>query len=328
MGTPRTWPEITPAEIEGARARLAGRIIDTPVVRLGQEAVVRLLPEGCEATTKLELFQHAGSFKARGALLAVEARAAAARAAGVVAASGGNHAMAVSWAAREAGLGAVITMPATADPVRIDFCRTMGAEVHLCAGFHEAFAEMDRIAAAEGRTVLHPFEAPAMVLGGATCGAEFAEQCAGLEVVILPVGGGGLIAGMAAAFKAAVPGIEVIGVEPMGADALARSFEAGRPVRLERAQTIADSLAAPMALPGSFALARRYVDAVVRVEDDELRAAMRAMIAGLKLMAEPACAASLAGLLGPLHATCRGKRVGLIACGSNIGPGRFAELVA
>lgn len=316
----------TAAEIAAARSALAGRILRTPVLRLSPDRFGGLLPDGAEIWMKLELFQETGSFKARGALLSMDALPPAARAAGVVTASAGNHARAVAWAARREGVSAKIVMPEGVDPARIAACTALGAEVVLEPSLLTVFDRMQRIAAAEGRAVLHPFEGPLLTLGTATCGAELAEDVPGLDLAVIPVGGGGLLSGMAPAIRMAAPGARVWGVEPEGADAMARSFAAGRTVRLDRVETIADSLGAPMTLPHSFAVARAHAAGIVRVSDDALRAGMRLLHEALRITAEPACAAGLAALLGPLRAEAEGRRVGLVACGSNISVARFAAL--
>ena len=320
--------DITLETIKAAQKQIEGRIIRTPTLDLQQTGLEDLLPNGAKATMKLELFQKAGSFKARGNLLSIEALTDEQRAAGVTAASGGNHALALAWAAKTAGTSAKIAIPKTADPIRIDGCRALGAELVLCESILEVFPKMHEIAEEEGRSIIHPFEGVGMSLGAATCGAEMFADAPNLEVVILPVGGGGLISGMAAALKLLNPKIEIFGVEPFGADSMYQSFQTGKPEQLEKVDTIADSLGSPTALPYSFELTRANVTDIIRVSDDDLRATMRLMNESLKLMVEPACAASLTGALGPLNSYCEGKTIGLLACGANISRTRFMELVA
>ncbi len=319
--------DITLDAIKAAGQQIAGQLIRTPMLELRQTGLEEHLPDGSHAVMKLELFQKAGSFKARGCLLSVQALTPDQHAAGVTAASGGNHALALAWAAQAAGTSAKIAIPKTADPIRIDGCRALGAELVLCDDIHEAFAVMEQIAKIENRNVVHPFEGYSMSLGAATCGAEMFADAAKLDVVILPVGGGGLISGMSKALKLLNPKIEIFGVEPYGADSMFRSFRAGRPERLDKVDTIADSLGSPTALPYSYKLARENVTDILRVHDDELRSTMRLMNSVLKLMVEPACAASLTGALGPLKDHCKGKSIGLLACGANISRARFIELV-
>ncbi len=321
---------ILPTQDDIARAAkaIAAQTIRTPVLSLTSDRWRGILPDAASVTVKLELFQQAGSFKARGALLGIQALDAVQRRVGVVAASGGNHALAVSWAAQAAGVSARIAMPETVDPLRIEGCRAMGAEVTLCADMPAAFAEMDRVVAQEGRAILHPFDGDHMMLGAAVCGAEYAEQAPQIDTLVVPVGGGGLIGGMGAAFKVVNPGSAVIGVEPVGADSMTRSLAAGHPVALDRIATIADSLSAPRAMPQSFAVAQAVIDRMVHVTDDQMRAGMGHYMDVLRILAEPACAASLAAICGPLRDDLAGRHVGIIACGSNISLPRHAAIMA
>ncbi len=316
------------AEIEAAAEKLQGRIVETPVVALSSDHLAPYLPAGATVTGKLELFQHAGSFKARGALLNILDFSEEERARGATAVSAGNHALAVAWAARQQQVDAKVVMIKKADPVRVEGCRALGAEVILSEDVHQAFDDVDRIVVEEGRRFIHPFEHPLTALGTATCGRECALQMPDLDVMVIPVGGGGLIAGMARAIKLLQPGCRVIGVEPEGADSMARSFAAGSPQALEKVETIADSLGAPRALPYSFALARDHVDALVTISDTEMLRAMALLYDGLKIALEPAGAAATAAVMGPLRQACEGKRVGVIFCGSTIGEARFARLLA
>ena len=313
-------------EIIAAKAELQGDLIETPILPLTSTRWDGLLPEGADVTVKLELFQQAGSFKARGALLGIRRLDAAQRAAGVVAASGGNHALAVSWAAKAAGVDALIAMPKATDPARIAGCETLGATVTLHDDMAAAFAAMNAAADA-GRTLMHPFEADHMILGSATCGYEYATQAPRTDVFIIPIGGGGMISGMACAIKQMNPDATVIGVEPYGADSMSQSFAAGAPVTLERVATIADSLGAPLAMPLTYGVARAYVDRIVKIEDHDMLAGMDHYQNVLRITAEPACAASLAAITGPLKAELAGRQIGIIACGSNISLARYTELM-
>ena len=319
--------ELTIEDISEARAAIKGTLIETPTLPMQSDRWRAILPDLASGTIKLELFQQAGSFKARGAYLGISGLSEAEKTNGVVAASGGNHAMAVAWAAQKLGVSAKITIPKAADPLRIEGCQASGAEVVLCEDIVEAFAVMEDSAAREGRVMMPPFEGRHMTLGSATCGAEFVATHPEIDLFVVPVGGGGLISGMATAIKLARPDATVIGVEPFGADSMYRSFAAGAPVRLETISTIADSLASPLAMPYSFEVAQRYVDEIVRVEDDALITAMRSYQDILRLTAEPACAAALAALCGPLRKRAEGRHVGIIACGSNISLSRYHALL-
>lgn len=322
--TDRQGPSLQ--AIRDAADQLHGRIVETPVIGLASDRIRPHLPEDAGVSIKLELFQHAGSFKARGALLNVAALSEDERKRGVTTVSAGNHALALSWAAVQEKVHAKVVMPEASDPVRVEGCRKMGAEVVLTRDVHAAFAEMERIRDDEGRSVIHPFEGERTTLGTATCGLEFANAVPDLDAVIIPVGGGGLISGMACAFRQMNPAIEIIGVEPFGADSMYRSFESGQPEKLEKVNTIADSLGSPLAMPYSFAVTRDNVDRIIRVEDDSLRKYMALLFDALKIAVEPAGAASTAALCTVLRDEMRGRKVGVIACGSNISEEKFARL--
>jgi threonine dehydratase len=314
----------TLAAIRAARERLGDRVIETPVVRWRGQAIEALLGPETEVLLKLELFQYAGSFKPRGALTVMMSLDREALARGVTAFSAGNHAMAVGYAAQVLGTTAKVVMPKNANPARIEGSRAYGAAIELVEDVHEALARVRAIEAEEGRAFVHPFEGPLTALGTATLGLELCTQAPGLDAVIVPIGGGGLCAGVATAVKAMEPRCLVLGVEPEGADSMHRSFASGKPEGIDRVRTIADSLGAPHAQPYSFGLCRRFVDELVMVDDDALRGAMRLLFQGAKLAVEPAGAAATAALVGPLRERLRGKRVGVIVCGSNIDPATFA----
>ena len=314
-------------DIEVAAERLAGQVLQTPVWRWQTGAASRLSPQ-TEVWLKLELFQRTGSFKLRGALNCIQALDAAALARGVVAASAGNHAIAVAYAARAAGTTAKLAMPRNASPVRVAACRDQGADLLFTDTIHQAFALAQQLVADEGRSMVHPFDGPLTAEGTATIGLELMRQVQDLDAVIVPVGGGGLCGGIASAVKQINPSILVFGVEPFGADAMYRSFQAGLPQVLEHVDTVADSLGAPYALEYSYGVCQRFVDEIVRVTDDEMVASMQHLFRDMKLVAEPAAAAATAALLGPLRERLDGMRVALIVCGSNIDNARFSELLA
>jgi threonine dehydratase len=314
----------TIAGIRAARERLGDRVRTTPVWQLASPAVEAA---GFRALLKLELFQVTGSFKPRGALMVMLDMTGEERDRGVVAVSAGNHAIAVAYAARVVGTTAKVVMPRSANPARVAACRRLHAEVVHVDDVHAAFLEMERIERAEGRLRVHPFEGPKTALGTATLGLELCEQLSDLDAVVVPIGGGGLCAGVAAAVKQLRPRCAVYGVEPEGADSMSRSFAAGRPERIDRVRTIADSLGAPHALPYSFALCRRYLDDLVKVDDDALCRSMAILFADGKLAVEPAGAAAAAAALGPLRPRLAGKSVALVVCGANIDAATFAAQV-
>jgi threonine dehydratase len=318
---------LTKHEISEAGRALAMRIVRTPIHVLKGPEIESFVGRDTTVVAKLELFQHTGTFKARGALLNALSLTEEQRRRGVTAISAGNHAIAVAFAAREVGSHAKVVMISTANALRIELCKAFGAQLELAPDAHAGFERVKIVEAEEGRTLIHPFEGRTTVLGTASLGMELCEQVADLDAVIIPIGGGGLCAGVASAVKLFAPQCEVIGVEPEGADSMHRSFAAGEPRAIERVATIADSLGAPYALPFSFELCRRNVDRLVLVSDRELRAAMRLLLRTAKLAVEPAGAAATAALVGPLREHLRGKRVAVIVCGSNIDAQSFARLI-
>lgn len=325
VSTEHAYPTLD--RIRQTTEKLAGSVLRTPVWQWQTGVIAQQLSPQTQVWTKLELFQKTGTFKLRGALNCIESLDAQARQRGVVACSAGNHAMAVAYAAKLAGVSVRVVMPRHASPARVAACERMGADVLLTGSIHDAFAETKRIAEEEARTVVHPFEGPRTAEGTAGVGLELMQQVPDLDAVIVPVGGGGLIAGVAAAVKQLNPSCQVYGVEPMGADAMYRSFQSGQLEQLDAVDTIADSLGAPYTLAYSAGVCRRFVDEIVRVSDDALCQAMYHLFSDLKLVTEPASAAATAALLGPLRERLNGRRVGLVVCGTNIDAARFAELV-
>ena len=288
-------------------------------------ALETLLDNNSRIFGKLEFLQHTGTFKARGALAVLRSLSAEQRAAGVTAVSAGNHAVATAYAAKAAGASAKIVMVASANPVRIAASRAYGAELVMVDDVHQAFEVAEQIRVNEGRYLVHPFEGKSIATGTGMVGLEICEQCDEFDTVIVPIGGGGLIAGIANAVKQIKPQCEVIGVEPEGADSMHRSFAAGEPRPIEKVGTIADSLGAPFAMPYSFELCRDNVDELVMVSDQQLREAMGLLFKKMKIAVEPACAASTAALFGPLRERLQGKSVVLVFCGSNIDWETFAS---
>jgi threonine dehydratase len=322
---------MRPPELDAMRAaaeRNRADILLTPIHRWrGIELTERLGAE-TEVVLKLELFQHTGSFKPRGALTVVNSLDDAALERGLTAVSAGNHAIAVAYAAARRGSHAKVVMLGTANPARIARCKHYGAEVILSTTGATAFALAQQLQDEEGRTFVHPFEGPLTALGTATLGLEFHEQAGPLDALIVPIGGGGLCAGVATAFKALQPGCRIYGVEPRGADTMHRSIAFGSPQKREDVATIADSLAPPYALPYSFALCRDHVDQFVLIDDEQIVDAMAVLFREMKLAVEPAGAAATAALFGPLRDELRGRRVGLIVCGANIDIEGYARHVS
>lgn len=316
------------AEIERAREEIADVVVTTPVHHWRTPALIDRIGAATQVFLKLELFQIGGSFKVRAATLAARSLSPEHRRSGVVTASGGNHAIGVALAARATNAPARVYMGRQANVFRQAQCRALGAEIILVDTVHEAFAAARAAADNEGLFYIHAFEGPTVALGTATVGLEIMQQVEGVDVVLVPIGGGGLCAGVSAAVKQLNPNCEVIGVEPEGADTMRRSFAAGSPQGIETIATISDSLGAPTALPYSFELCRRYVDDIVLISDDAMRSAMRLLFEDMKLVAEPAAAATTAALVGPLRDRLQGKKVCAIVCGSNIDAASFMQHLA
>jgi threonine dehydratase len=312
-------------DIRAARESLGERVRETATWRWHGDVVERVVGARTRVFLKLELFQYTGTFKARGALLNAMALSDEAKRAGVTAVSAGNHAIAVAFAARSVGTTAKVVMTKTANPMRVSRCRAYGAEVVLAEDVHQAFDTVKRIQADEGRTFIHPFEGELTVLGTSTVGFEWCRQVEDLDAVIVPIGGGGLIAGIIAAVKQMQPHCRIFGVEPQGADSMSRSFAAGSSQKIEKVDTIADSLGAPYASPYALAVARRFVDEIVLITDEQMQRAMGVLFADMKLAVEPAGAAATAALCGPLRERLAGQRVGVMVCGSNIDITTFAR---
>ncbi len=312
--------------IRANRLRL-GDFVETTPVRLMQPSPAQ--HDAGEIWLKEELFQRTGSFKPRGALSVMLDLDTAALRRGVTGVSAGNHAISLAYSARILGSSAKVVMPENANAFRVQLCRDYGGEIELVDNVHRAFDRADEIAAAEGRTFVHPFEGPKTALGTASVGMEFVEQTAALGVtldaVIVAAGGGGLSAGVGCAFKQMSPLTQVFAVEPEGADSLSRSIASGKPESIDAVNTVADSLGAPRCEPYSLALNQRFVDDVVLVSDAQIFEAMREMFAAAKLVTEPAGAAALAALRYPLRARLDGAKVGLVVCGANIDASTFAS---
>ncbi len=317
--------------IRSNRERIAPHIVTTPVRRLVDDAIGAAVGASTRVWLKEELFQRTGSFKPRGALSVMLDLNAAQLKRGVTGVSAGNHAISLAYCARKLGTSAKVVMPKNANPYRVELCRELGAQIELVDNVHRAFERVKEIEATEGRVFVHPYEGPKTALGTASVGMEFIDQVraagAELDAVVVAAGGGGLTGGVACAVKLMSPATAVYVVEPEGADTMSRSFKAGSPQSIEAVRTIADSLGAPRCEPYSFALNQRFVNEVVLVSDEQIRAAMRLMFSGAKLAVEPAAAAPLAALMHPLRTRLAGQSVGLVVCGANIDAATFASLL-
>jgi threonine dehydratase len=319
MGTlsPGDQPlDVTRFDVESAAQLIAPYIRRTPVIELEPGA----FGVGGAITLKLEMLQHTGSFKTRGAfsrMLTAEIDDS-----GVLAASGGNFGLAVAYAARRLGHAAEIFVPATSPAYKIDRIRGYGATVHVVDGYYaEAFAACEERAWQTGAAFMHPYDQPAVVAGHGTIALELSAQAPILDTVIVAVGGAGLIGGIAAWYAGDV---RVIGVEPTMCPTLSSALVAGEPVDVEVGGIAADALGAARVGMIGLAIATRYVDRVLAVADDEIARARQLLWDDAKLAVEPGAAAVLAALLAGAYVAEPDERIGLVICGANADPSTLA----
>lgn len=311
-------------DVRRAREAIAGRVHRTPLFSatlLGRRTGTRLF-------VKAENLQKTGSFKPRGVLNKLRGLTPEEKRRGLITISAGNHAQALAYAAAVEGLRCVVVMPESASPTKVAASRGYGAEVVLHGTVHEALEKMHELRESGGLTLVHPYDDPLVIAGQGTVGLEILEDLPDVDLVIVPVGGGGLISGIAAAVKRTRPSARVIGVEPEGAPTVTEALRAGRPVRLERIATIADGLTAPIAGDHTLAHVRALVDEVVLVSEEELAEGVRAVLQYTKLLAEPAGAAGVAALLArrvSLPADLRAAAV--VVSGGNVDLARLQQVL-
>jgi threonine dehydratase len=311
-------------DVTAAQRAIAGRVHRTPLVSSAALSTMIDAP----LSLKLECWQKTGSFKPRGVLNKLRALSAEERGRGLVTASAGNHAQALAWAAGAEGIPCTVVMPATAPQAKVDATRGYGATIVHEPDVLRLFDRVNELVAARGLTFVHPFDDAAVLAGQGTVGLEILEDLPETGTVVIPIGGGGLIAGMAVALKERKPGLRIVGVEPEGAASMWRSRQSGRPERLEKVDTIADGLGAPYAGELAFSLVQRYVDDLVLVTDSELRRAMVLLLERCKVLAEPAGAAGVAALLAGKASVHPGSPVVAVISGGNIDAGRLARLLS
>ena len=301
-------------DIEAARARIQAAIYCSPCP--ASETLGELTGTRCHV--KLENLQMTGSFKERGALAKLSILDADERARGVITASAGNHGLAVAYHAQRLGIAATIVMPEWAPLVKVTHCRRHAATVVLAGqDYDEAYAEARRREAASGAVFVHPFDDPAVIAGQGTLGLELLEQVPDLDAVVVPVGGGGLISGVALALKTRAPRVEVIGVQAAALPAMRQALERGGPTDLAPAPTIADGIAVRRVGALTYELARRNVDEIVVVDEGEIANAILLLLEIEKTVVEGAAATTLAAVLNKKVALA-GKRVVLVLSGGNI----------
>lgn len=308
----------SPEDIERASARIAPHVRSTPVIPLEQGAFG--VPG--QLTLKLELLQHTGSFKPRGAFNRI--LSSQVPPSGVIAASGGNHGLATAFAARSLGHRAEIFVPEISSPVKIARLRSYGAAVNVVgSAYAEALAASETRVKETGALVVHAYDQPEVLAGQGTAGREFDRQAPNLDTILVAVGGGGLIGGIAAWYRGRV---RIVGVEPEKAPTLARALEAGAPVDVATGGLAADSLGAKRVGDLMFAVARKHIERVVLIPDDAIRTAQRTLWDALRIAAEPGGAAALAALLSGAYLPAKDERVGVLVCGGNVDPAQLVEI--
>ncbi len=302
------------ADIEAAAGRIAGRVRLTPMIAA---APLKEAPVSATLNLKLECLQLTGSFKPRGATNTLLGMAEVEIRRGIITASGGNHGLAVAYAGRQARTRAVIYLPESTPLAKAGKIEAWGAEVRVAGqGWDEANGTALEAAEKEGLTYIHPFADPAVIAGQGTLGLEILAQAPETEVLVVAIGGGGLISGVATAAKALKPGLRVVGVEPRGAPTLEQSVAAGRLVTLPAIETEAGTLAPRRSAEINLEIIAREVDEIVLVSDEEMRAAARWLWFELGIAAELSGAASVAALMTGRIAVETGRQVTALVCGA------------
>lgn len=306
---------LTLADIHEARSRLGDAVKRTPCERSSSLSELT----GAQAFLKLENLQVAGSFKARGAGNKLLTMTPEERARGVVCASAGNHAQGVAYHAQRLGIQATIVMPVGTPLIKVTRTQAFGADVKLFGeNYDEAYSEARRLSDAHGFVYVHAYDDDAIMAGQGTIGIEIAEQVPDVDIVLVPIGGGGLIAGIATALKAVSKRVRVIGVEASVLPSMKQAVAAGKPVLLPAARTLAEGIAVRLVGDKCVPLVQQYVDDIVTVEDDEIARAILSLLERDKTVAEGAGAASVAALLGKKVPNIEGKKVCAVVAGGNI----------
>jgi threonine dehydratase len=302
-------------DIQQAARRIAGAVVETPC----SASIPLSEATGMQIYCKLEYLQRTGSFKERGARNALLLLSPEQKQRGVIAASAGNHALGLAYHARLLGIPVTVVMPRFAPLTKVSNCRRHGATVVLeGADIAEARARADQVAAEQGLAYINGFDDPAIIAGQGTIGLEIAAQVPDLDAVVVPIGGGGLIAGVALAMKALKPGVEIIGVEPERAASFTAALAAGKPVAVEMKPTLADGLSVPRVGENAFAIARILVNRTLLLREHDLALAILRLVELEKSVVEGAGAASLAACLAGKLPELKGKKVVILLCGGNI----------
>jgi threonine dehydratase len=312
------------ADIREARERVSGVARHTPLERSRSFSEM----SGADLHLKLENFQRTGAFKIRGAMNRIQTLSEAEREAGVVTASAGNHAQGVALAASRAGVDATVVMPKFAPVSKVKATRGYGASVRLeGVDYDEAQAYAHRLEREEGRTYVHAFDDPVVMAGQGTLGLEIVDDCPELDTVVVPIGGGGLISGVAVAIKEQLPDVRVVGVQAEGAASAAKSLEAGEVTEIDSVDTIADGIATRSVGDRTLEVMEEYVDEVVTVDDREIALALTLLLERAKTLVEGAGAVALAAVLSEAFEYDDGETVVAALCGGNIDLNRLGTVV-
>ena len=321
--SPIMIPGLSLDDLNSARERIADAVHRTPLL------YSRTLSDqiGAPVWLKCENLQKTGAFKVRGALNRLLTLSPGECERGVSTISAGNHAQAVAWAAASAGISSTVVMMEHASPTKVRASRDYGAEVILHGDAAAAFEKVHEVSHERGLTFVHPFDDVQVVAGHASCGLEILEDCPGVGTVVVPVGGGGLSSGIAAALAASESDAAVWGVEPSGAAGMHESFRVGTAVQLERVDTVADGLGAPMAGQLNFEILSEHARGIVRVEDAEIVCAMMVLLERTKLLVEPAGAAGVAALVEGRIEFDASRPVVVVISGGNADLPQLARLI-
>jgi threonine dehydratase len=315
---------LTLADIREARERVSGVARHTPLERSRSFSEM----SGADLHLKLENFQRTGAFKIRGAMNRIQTLSDAEREAGVVTASAGNHAQGVALAASRAGVDATVVMPKFAPVSKVKATRGYGASVRLeGVDYDEAQAYAHQLERDEGRTYVHAFDDPVVMAGQGTLGLEIVDDCPDLDTVVVPIGGGGLISGVAVAIKAQLPDVRVVGVQAEGAASAAKSLEAGEVTEIDSVDTIADGIATRSVGSQALEVMEEYVDEVVTVDDREIALALTLLLERSKTLVEGAGAVALAAVLSDAFEYDDGETVVAALCGGNIDLNRLGTVI-
>jgi len=316
---------ISLQDVQAAKARISPYIVRTPLLRI--PALDEAL--GCEVYLKFEGFQVMGAFKIRGAMNKALSLTPEELAKGLVCASSGNHAQGVACAAQRLGTRSVIVMPTTAPAVKVEGVRSFGGEIELVGTLSsEREARANELAEKEGMVNIHPYADPYVAAGQGTMGLEILEDLPDVDAVAVPIGGGGMISGISSAVKGLAPQVKTIGVEPAGAPRYSVSRAAGKPMELDKVDTIADGTRTDHANPDNFEMIQARVDELYTVEDEFIRKAMYLLMTKAKITVEPSGALPVAAALSGKLPVEKGAKVAFVLSGGNVDPKLAAEILA